>query len=103
MEPLPDLARLSAAEKDALIGELWARVAALTVTVAELQGRLAKNSRNSSKPPSSDGLNKPKPKSLRQKGEKPTGGQTGHPGHTPQARSAAGSNCHACANGEPLR
>jgi transposase len=82
MEPLPDLQRLSVAEKDALIGELWARVAALTATVAELQGRLAKNSRNSSKPPSSDGLNKPKPKSLRPKGEKPTGGQQGHPGHT---------------------
>lgn len=82
MEPLPDLTRLSMAEKDALIGELWARLAALTGTVAELQGQLAKNSRNSSKPPSSDGLNKPKPKSLRQKGEKPTGGQTGHPGHT---------------------
>jgi uncharacterized small protein (DUF1192 family) len=48
MEPLPDLARLSAAEKDALIGELWARVAALTVTVAELQGRLAKNSNSRS-------------------------------------------------------
>ena len=82
MEPLPDLARLSAAEKDALIGELWARVAALTVTVAELQGRLAKNSRNSSKPPSSDGLNKPKPKSLRPVGEKSTGSQKGHAGHT---------------------
>ena len=82
MDTLPDLQRLSAAEKDALIGELWARVVALTATVAELQGRLAKNSRNSSKPPSSDGLNKPKPKSLRQKGKKPTGGQKGHIGHT---------------------
>ena len=82
MEPLPDLTRLSAAEKDALIGELWARVAALTAAVAELHGRLAKNSRNSSKPPSSDGLNKPKPKSLRTPGEKPSGGQAGHAGHT---------------------
>jgi hypothetical protein len=52
------------------------------VTVTELQGRLAKNSRNSSKPPSSDGLNKPKPKSLRPVGEKSTGGQQGHAGHT---------------------
>jgi hypothetical protein len=29
MEPLPDLAGLNAAEKDTLIGALWARVAAL--------------------------------------------------------------------------
>jgi len=60
METLPDLDGLSVAEKDALIGELWplrAHVAALTAKVAELEGRLAQNSRNSSKPPSSDGLN----------------------------------------------
>jgi transposase len=82
MEPLPNLACLSVAEKDALIVDLWARVAVLTATVAELQGRLAKNSRNSSKPPSSDGLHKPKPKSLRPKGEKPKGGQPGHAGST---------------------
>ena len=56
MEPLPDLTQLGVAEKDALIGELWARIATLTATVVKLQGRLAKNSRNSSKPPSSDGF-----------------------------------------------
>jgi transposase len=89
MDILPDLDRLSVAEKDELIRELMARVqvltaemAALTAKVIELEGRLAQNSRNSSKPPSSDGYGKPKPKSLRKAGQNPTGGQKGHPGHT---------------------
>jgi len=52
--------------------------------IKELQARLSKDSHNSSKPPSSDGLGK-KPlrtESLRKKGQKPNGGQPGHKGHT---------------------
>lgn len=92
MDELPDLERLSVAEKDNLIRELWPlralvrqlseQVATLTAKVAELEGRLAKNSRNSSKPPSSDGLSRPMPKSQRKSGQKPNGGQQGHHGHT---------------------
>ena len=52
--------------------------------VKELKARLALNSRNSSKPPSSDGLAKPAPKSLRQKTGRRPGGQPGRAGRTLQ-------------------
>ena len=48
--------------------------------IAVLKERLNKNSKNSSKPPSSDGLNKPNPKSLRDKSDKKQGAQLGHKG-----------------------
>ena len=52
----------------------------LQETIKELQRQLNQNSQNSSKPPSSDGFNKPKPQSLRQRSGKKQGGQKGHPG-----------------------
>jgi transposase len=59
-----------------------ARIHALEERVESLENQLAKNSRNSSKPPSTDGFQKPSPKSLRRKGQRNSGGQPGHPGHT---------------------
>jgi len=55
-------------------------IAAQAETIKELQARLDMNSGNSSKPPSSDGYNKPAPKSLRKPSGRKPGGQPGHKG-----------------------
>lgn len=57
-----------------------ALIAQLNQTIQELREQLNKNSKNSSKPPSSDGLKKPAPKSLRKPSGKKVGGQKGHQG-----------------------
>src|SRR3954468_12279038 len=65
-----------------LVQSLSHNIDALTARAQQLEDRLAKNSRNSSKPPSSDDPAKPKPKSLRRSSGKKPGGQKGHPGST---------------------
>lgn len=61
------------------------QIAALSARITELENRLSKDSHNSHKPPSSDGLakkTKKKKSSLRQKSGKKPGGQPAHPGAT---------------------
>ena len=103
--------------KDEMIEQLLQQVNSLTVTVAnqtnliaqlnqtiqELKEQINKNSKNSSKPPSSDGLKKPSPKSLRKPSGKSAGGQKGHNGsHLAIAVHPSGtikhmpSTCNGC-------
>jgi transposase len=82
-------------------------IAVLLARVAELERRLGLNSSNSGKPPSSDGLYKPKreprTRSLRERSGKPPGGQKGHKGETLRQVDAPGHTvehypdaCRAC-------
>jgi transposase len=80
------------AERDELIAELRVQVAEagelreqveqLRREVADLAARVKQNSKNSSRPPSSDGLGKPAPKSLRKRTGRKLGRPKGQPGAT---------------------
>jgi transposase len=70
------------ASHQAQLNALRAQVAALSEQVADLRARLDQNSRNSSKPPSGEGLAKPAPKSLRKKTGRKPGRPKGQPGVT---------------------
>src|SRR5258705_250052 len=76
MTPAEEIAALKA--ENAALHE---QVAVLTAQLQELRARLSRDSHNSSKPPSSDGLVR-KTKSLRRKSGKKPGGQLGHRGET---------------------
>jgi len=71
--------------KEAVVELFHRTVGQLAARVQALEDRVSKNSRNSGKPPSSDGLSKPAPKSQRKRRGRKSGGQPGHEGHTLKA------------------
>jgi transposase len=73
-----NLDELKKLEKEEIITLLLAVIQQQAEKIAELEARLNQNSKNSSKPPSSDGFKKPK--SLREPSGKKPGGQYGHEG-----------------------
>ena len=92
--------------KDSEIAVLREQVEALTAQVAELRARLGNNSRNSSKPPSAEGLAKPAPRSLRKKTGRKPGRPKGQPGvtleltdHPDELVTHEPGSCAGCGNG----
>lgn len=83
------------------------RFMALEAENAALRAKLGTNSRNSGKPPSSDGPGvKPHPKSQRKRTGRKPGGQPGHAGHTlrmvdqpDEVQVHAPSHCKVCGQG----
>jgi transposase len=86
MSPLElDRDPLAELDREALIAivlTLQQTVAQQAEVIQSLRDQLAKNSRNSGRPPGSDGLKKPRTRSLRKKTGRRSGGQNGHEGHT---------------------
>ena len=87
----------------ALYGQMLQTIYQLVERVQALEDQLAKKSNNSSKPSSSDGLNKPAPKSQRKRHGRKSGGQSGHEGFTLKVLSKPNHvivhsvhKCHHC-------
>jgi transposase len=85
IKPIPSEADIRAAYKqgvEAVILLFQQTFLELSERLQQVEDQLARNSNNSGKPPSSDGYEKPAPKSRRKRSGKKSGGQVGHPGRT---------------------
>jgi transposase len=83
VEQVTEAHQRQVAELVAQIDTYQQALASLTERIKQLETRLNKDSHNSHKPPSSDGpAKRPRPRSLRQRSGKKSGGQAGHPGVT---------------------
>ncbi len=71
--------------EEAVVALIERTIGQLAAGVQALEDQITKNSRNSSKPPSGDGLKKPAPHSLRKRSGQKRGGQPGHRGETLRA------------------
>ncbi len=69
------------AQLRAQLAEAYQQIGQLAERLQRVEGQLAQDSHNSSKPPSSDGLRR-RPRRQRKPSEKPAGGQPGHAGGT---------------------
>ncbi|MDO5131653.1 MAG: IS66 family transposase [Eubacteriales bacterium] len=96
----------------ASIESLNGTILELNQTIRELKEKINKNSRNSSRPPSSDGMDKPpRQRSLRTSSGKPQGGQKDHPGASLKIDTSkpdkvvdhVASGCELCPHREKCR
>ncbi len=79
-ENISNIRCCSIPEHKSIIENLQDEIEQLKLEIINLTDKLSKNSTNSGKPPSSDGYEKPAPKSRRKKSGKKPGGQVGHQG-----------------------